>query len=228
MDFRPLTQTIKYFTHILFPVTCPVCGCLGETVCEECLGSLCFNRKIKCFECGLDHPCVLHENNAWVFYYARHYGVARELLLSLKYLNQESLGRAMGECIGGALLRDNEKLVRSYGSGSVILVPIPLHRGSKRRFNQSFAIAKGISRVLGFSVSETLHWSFDVNAQTERSGKERLNLAEDVFKADLKMAGRKVIIIDDVLTTGTTIKRALSACKKAGAETSGAIVWAKP
>jgi predicted amidophosphoribosyltransferase len=133
----------------------------------------------------------------------------------------------MGECIGAALLKDNEKLINSYDAGNVILIPIPLHRGSKRRFNQSCAIARGISRVLGFQVSESLSWSFDVKAQTEKSGKERLELAENVFTAD-KITGKNVIIVDDVFTTGTTLKRALSACIRAGAERGGAIVWAKP
>jgi len=220
-------QLIKHFLHILFPVSCPICGNLGEVACRECLESLCFNRALKCFECGLDYPCVVHKSNAWIYYYARHCGSARELLLSLKYLNHESIGRAMGECIGEALLRDHEKLLSSYDKKSVILVPIPLHEDSTRRFNQSSAIAKGISRVLGFKVSESLHWSFIVKAQTMRSGKERLALAEDVFKADIGIAEKKVIIVDDVFTTGTTLKRALFACKKAGAEEAGTIVWTK-
>ncbi|MCL1875823.1 MAG: hypothetical protein FWF87_06150 [Synergistaceae bacterium] len=226
MDFQPLTHFIKCFAHVFFPVSCPICGNPGEIACKECLDSLCFNRKIKCFACGLDHPCVLHESEAWIYFFARHNDVARRLLLSFKYSNHESLGRAMGESVGNALLRDNEILVSSYDAGSVILVPIPLHRESKRRFNQSRAIAFGISRVLGFKVSESLRWSYDVKTQTERSGKERLELAEDVFSAE-KIEGKRVIIIDDVITTGTTIKRALSACARAGAECTGAIVWAK-
>ena len=219
-------SVIKYFLHVLFPTSCPICGSLGETACGECLDSLCFNRDFKCFECGLDHPCSLH-GNRWIYHYARHNGHARELVLSLKYLNHESLGHAMGNCIGKAILKDNEKHMSSYGIERVILVPIPLHMGSKRRFNQSRAIAKGISRVLGFKVSESLGWSFDVKSQTERSRKERLELADDVFKADLNLAGRKVIVVDDVITTGTTIKRALSACARAGAECYGAIAWTK-
>jgi len=218
---------IKYFLHVLFPVSCPVCGNLGETACGECLDSLCFNRKLKCFECGLDYPCALHEDSAWIYFYAQHEGLARELVLSLKYSNQESLGRAMGECIGRAMLKDNEKLISSYYNSSVVFVPVPLHRSSNRRFNQSYAIAKGISRALGFEVAESLRWSFDVKTQTARSRKERLKLAENVFKADSKIAGRKVIVVDDVQTTGTTLKRALSACASAGAECSGAIVWTK-
>ena len=218
---------IKYFLHVFFPTSCPVCGNLGEIACRECVDSLCFNRKFRCFECGLDYPCVLHKNDAWIYYYARHWGPARELLLSLKYSNQESLGRFMGESIGAVILKDHEKLISSYDVKSVVMVPIPLHKNSKRRFNQSYAIAKGISRVLGFKVMESLRWAFDIKAQTARSGKERLELAEGVFKADSRIAGLKVIVIDDVLTTGTTLKRALSACTKAGAIGVGAIVWTK-
>jgi len=133
----------------------------------------------------------------------------------------------MGESIGAVILKDHEKLISSYDVKSVVMVPIPLHKNSKRRFNQSYAIAKGISRVLGFKVMESLRWAFDIKAQTARSGKERLELAEGVFKADSRIAGLKVIVIDDVLTTGTTLKRALSACTKAGAIGVGAIVWTK-
>ena len=175
----------------------------------------------------MEHPCDLHEGGAWIYHYARHSDHARDLVLSLKYANQESLGRAMGECIGRAVLSDNEALIRSYDTENVLLVPIPLHLNSARRFNQSRAIAEGISRALGFKVSESLRWSFDVKAQTARSRRERLKLADDVFKADSKLADRKVIIVDDVLTTGTTLKRALSACASAGAECRGAIVWTR-
>jgi ComF family protein len=228
MDFQSLTRAfVKYFLHVLFPISCPICGKIGETACGECLEFLCFNRKLKCFECGMDYPCFLHESKAWVYYYARHFGTARELLLSLKYQNKESLGRAMGECIGAALLRDYEKLISSYDDSSVILIPIPLQKKRKRHFNQSAAIANGISRVLGFKVSEALHWVLNVKTQTESSGKERRKLAEDVFFADFQIAGKKVVIVDDVITTGTTLKRALSACVKAGADSGGAIVWTR-
>ena len=218
---------IKYFLHILFPTSCPICGNLGETACAECLDSLCFNRRFKCFECGLSNPCALHDGGAWIYYYARHEGLARELVLSLKYSNQESLGHAMGGCIGRTILKDNEKLISSYDKGNVFLVPVPLHRNSARRFNQSCAIAQGISGTLGLEVSESLRWSFDVKAQTVRTRRERLKLAENAFKADLKITGRKVILVDDVLTTGTTLKRAMSACTSAGAECIGAIVWTR-
>ena len=218
---------IKYFLHILFPVSCPVCGNLGEAACGGCLDSLCFNRQLKCFECGLDYPCALHEGGAWIYYYARHHGMARELILSLKYSNQRSLGRAMGESIGRAVLNDHEKLITSYAAESTLLVPIPLHRGGKRRFNQSEVIAGGIFRVTGFKVSDSLRWSFDVETQTEKGRKERLKLAENVFKADSKISGSKVIVVDDVLTTGTTLKRALSACAEACAECAGAVVWTR-
>lgn len=210
---------LKNFLHIFFPTTCPVCGRIGETACEQCLALLGENSHPVCFDCGLSFPCSVHKNSFWIYNFARHGGKARELVLSLKYGGNEALGRAMGAAIG--------KNISLNELGIDALVPLPLHKKSPRKFNQARAIAEGAAKVSGLKIFDALSWTRHVEGQTGKNKLEREALPKDIFSADKKLSGKKIIIVDDVCTTGTTLLRAVEACAAAGAEIEGLLVWAK-
>lgn len=199
-----MSSFLKYFLHIFFPVCCPVCGAVGEVACDACLASLCV------------------PNSDWFYSFTEHEGKARDIVLSLKYGGNEALGRAMGRCIGRALPDELRNRI-----SDTILVPLPLHKNSTRRFNQARAIARGLSQVCGVKIFDALTWTKEVEGQTGKNKKEREALAKDVFRADKIIAGKKIIIVDDVCTTGTTLRRASEACRGMGAEVAGIIVWAR-
>lgn len=212
---------IKYFLHIFFPACCPVCGAVGEVACETCLASFFVHEAPVCFECGLRAPCPVHENSAWIFNFSNHEGRARDLVLSLKYGGNEALGRAMGRAIGKNF---PQNLLDDLSDA--LLVPLPLHKGSERKFNQAKAISEGIGSALNIKICDALFWARHVEGQTGKKRAERISLPKNIFRADKKVAGKKIVIVDDVCTTGTTLRRAVDECSKI-AEVVGIIVWAK-
>ena len=108
------------------------------------------------------------------------------------------------------------------------IVPVPLHRGSDRGFNQCELIAEGISRVAGVPVvRDALEWRGRSGAQTGKSGLERRALPLDSFRCSDSVRGLRVLLVDDVFTTGGTLRSARHAVKTAGGDVTAAFVWSR-
>lgn len=109
-----------------------------------------------------------------------------------------------------------------------VLVPIPLHNGSKREYNQSGLIADGVSSVWGIKKDDSaLKWSSVTERQVNKTGKDRSTLADDVMKASTSLSGKRVILVDDVYTTGGTARAAMSAVSKSGGHVVSALFWSR-
>lgn len=107
-----------------------------------------------------------------------------------------------------------------------VLVPVPLHRNSRRNYNQAKLIADGISGVSGKSVEDILFWNTDVHSQVSRSPSERKQLSPDLMNCKKSLPdGKKVLLVDDVATTGTTLQICSKAIKRAGGKVTGAVTW---
>lgn len=123
------------------------------------------------------------------------------------------MGRSMGEVLPRA--------------GGAILVPVPLHKGSSRAFNQSCEIARGVAEVWRTEVAEYLSWKSPRPSQVGLPSGKRRSLPGDAMEwKGRSCPGRPVILVDDVCTTGATLRSAALALKSAGASVGGAIVWA--
>lgn len=107
-----------------------------------------------------------------------------------------------------------------------ILVPVPLHRRSLRNYNQAKLIADGISIKTGKPVEDILSWNMDVRSQVSRSPSERRQLSPDLMNCRKPVLdGKKVILVDDVATTGTTLQICSLAIKRAGGKVTAAVTW---
>lgn len=99
-----------------------------------------------------------------------------------------------------------------------LLLPMPLHPGrlKERGFNQSLEIAKPISRWLDIPLAaDACQRTRDTPTQTGLKWKERRRNVRGAFACDLDLSGKKIAILDDVMTTGATlneISRVLKAC----------------
>lgn len=111
-----------------------------------------------------------------------------------------------------------------------ILIPIPLHssRLRKKGFNQSLLLAYYFKKNLGKSAPELqTHWMRRIRAtrhQTEFPLAERLVNMEDAFESSLEVQNHQILLLDDVMTTSSTLNVAARCLKEAGANQVGVLV----
>lgn len=107
------------------------------------------------------------------------------------------------------------------------LIPVPLHprRLAARGFNQAEEIAAPLAREFGLAVlTRGCRRVIDTAAQTTLTGAERRKNIRGAFRVTAGVAGARVVIVDDVLTTGTTVAEFASTLTRSGARSVG--VWA--
>ncbi len=132
-------------------------------------------------------------------------GLLQDLIHSLKYENKPEIGIELGKIYGAVLKEDEFWKTIDY------IVPVPLHEKKKhqRGYNQAAMWGKGLSESLGIPLNENLLIRTDyTESQTKKSRLERFQNVQDVFAVPnpALLAGKKILLVDDVLTTGATIE----------------------
>lgn len=232
--------TSQLALDIALPTLCVACRepVAGEGVCAECWAKLSFIAPPYCPRLGIPFvydpgPDLLSmEAIANPPAYARaraavrYDDVARTLVHALKYQDRTDLAPAMGRWMaraGRELLAEAE-----------VLVPVPLHwrRGWSRRYNQSGALARVIERQTGVKLaSEALRRVRPTQQQIGLSRSQRASNVQGAFKvapdraADIQ--GRRVVLIDDVLTSGATTDACARALLRAKAASVDVLVFAR-
>jgi ComF family protein len=156
----------------------------------------------------------------------RYDDVARVLVQKFKYSDHLELAPMLGQWMA----RAGRELTREADA----LVPVPLHwrRLWARRFNQSAALALAVGRIAGLPVlSESLRRVRATPQQVGLDKSERAHNVQGAFrvsperKADV--AGRRLILVDDVLTSGATVEACARALLRAGAAHVDVLVFAR-
>ena len=225
---------------IALPTLCVSCRepVDGEGVCAECWAKLSFIAPPFCPRLGIPfiydpgpellsmeaiaNPPAYQRARAAV----RYDDVARTLVHALKYQDRTDLAPAMGRWMaraGKELLDDAD-----------VLVPVPLHwrRGWSRRYNQSGALARMISRQSGVKLAtEALRRVRATEQQIGLSRPQRASNVQGAFKVSPEKAheiqGRRVVLVDDVLTSGATTDACARALLRARAAQVDVLVFAR-
>lgn len=216
----------------IFPRRCLLCGTLdlplqGRDFCRRCFGEMVVKDGPQCLKCGMiydstaggDHVCSRCRDNAPLYDMARSMGVydgmVRTAVHRLKYHNKTMLAGPLGDVLSQYGAR--QLPVEQYG----LILPVPLHsrRLRRRGFNQSLLLAKRVGRQWGVKVcAEGLVRHRWTDPQTMLSGQQRHHNVKGAFsirRIDVK--GKKVLLVDDVLTSGSTVNECAGVLKKHGA-----------
>jgi len=147
-----------------------------------------------------------------------HAGSARDLVLGLKYRGRRGLGRVAARLMAGAGI--------SVPVRGCVLVPMPLcpSRSRERGYNQASEIAAPLSRLLGAGISNCLS-RVDRPPQAGLQAVERRENVRGTFRPGRERvpAGSALILVDDVVTTGSTVEEAVRFLAGAGGVVAGAL-----
>jgi ComF family protein len=199
----------------LRPITAPLCPRLG-TPFEVTIGADAVSAE------AIADPPPFQRARAAVVYNE----VARRLVSRLKYGDRPELARFCGRLMAGAG-------AELWPAGPV-LVPVPLHRFRQfeRRYNQSTELARVLGKVTGLSVDPALvSRTRRTRQQVGLSAEARQRNVAGAFtaRADaaVRLAGRGVVIVDDVMTTAATVKAVTRALQRVGVAQVDVITFAR-
>ena len=235
-----LTDIAKAIGSLFFPAHCAGCGCRvedPETLCTRCAVDVSRIVQPRCEQCSQPYsgvaPAFQCPNCRGEVYHfvcavsvAKSRGVIRDMVHRLKYGRELWLGRVMAELLEEGLADERLK-----GVSFDALVPVPLHpkRQREREFNQSDILAKELSRRCQVPLRQLLERRRYTTTQTalDRRGR-RQNLREAfVLRKNTDVTDLNLLLVDDVLTTGSTLDACAAALVEAGAASVHAITVAR-
>lgn len=225
---RVLTLMAKSAFDTIWPRTCRCCG-QSLTVGEELL----------CTGCMMDLPRTgLHDSYfndihhrigpsaaldvaaGWFYYYSG--SPYSRLIHEAKYGDRPMTAKILGRMYG-------RELVRAGFKGRFdVLVPVPLHRLKflRRGYNQSREIADGMAMELGCGLADCIIAQKGHDTQTRRGAYERAENVKDTFivRDGEAIRGKRVAVVDDVITTGATVRACVEAIRQCAAPASVSVL----
>lgn len=217
---------LNRFLNLLFPSFCPLCKKPSMShktapICHECWEGIPQYQGPQCLTCGTPLPsehstsCGECTRSKPTFHTARSYGlhsgILKETVNLLKFHGMKRLSKPL-----------SEKLIRIEMPNVDIVVPVPLHRKRlrMREYNQSALIAKHVARHLEVPIAvNTLIRIRETRPQVGLNAQERRKNIRNAFSItdDHLISGKQVLLLDDVYTTGATVRECSRILRKAGA-----------
>jgi len=223
---RLATHVGREIMDAMFPIECAGCGNSGGLICGKCSNDLPVLSRPYCEICstpGNFSRCqTCAESTRWfdgVRSPYRYAGAIRQAILALKYGGIKAGASQLGDLLGDYLL--------AYPIPGDVVVPVPMHdsRLKERGYNQSDLLARRVAHrcQLRYEPKALVRTrSTDPQAGIADQNQRTINVAGSVTKAPgLDVTDMKIVLIDDVATTGSTLEECARTLKQAGAES----VW---
>lgn len=234
MWLRRLAELGRGVGHLIFPNACLICDApetdqswFRHGLCSDCHLSVTVDPHAACARCaatigphvGASDGCTACRDVSLGFEAAwrlgPYAGRLREAVLRMKTAAGEGLAEMLGRLCGCILA---ERIRRTAVE---VVVPVPLHwrRRWKRGYNQASAMARELAAGLGIPCENVLRRVRNTPAQVGSTATARRENVRGAFRARPKseLAGRTVLLVDDVMTTGSTASEATRTLRAAGA-----------
>lgn len=231
MNKKTLNFTRKFninLTHLIFPSICIICEnelnanrnsiCL---FCEENLERTFFERYKEATPLDELFWGRIKLEATYAYFYFEKGKSAQKIIHALKYDHKANIGSYFGEKIGQTI-NSIEKL-----STIDVLVPVPLHHKKKfiRGYNQSEVIAKGIAKKMNINIDTTiLRRNKNSKTQTKKNKLSRWESIQSLFEVENMKNYKHIAIVDDVITTGSTLETIICLINKKYPEISVSII----
>lgn len=211
----------RFCLDIVYPNRCPCCYEFlpwNEYICSKCREKVLIDTSELCSKCGKrKEDCIcgaaLKYDEAVVMSYYEN--EAKNALISMKNSSNKNFGIFAGEILGNIIIKKPE-----WKSCDGI-VPVPMNRWNKilRGYNQAKIIANAISDVTGIPVmDDCLIKRFGYKSQHSLNAADREKNTESFQPMGRDLEGMKLIICDDIITTGNTLNRCAELLKMCGVE----------
>jgi ComF family protein len=225
---------INTFQSRFFSPTCVLCGAAGVNdmdLCPGCLGDLPRNTHA-CARCALPLPASAPENSMCgacqrhpplfdrCFAPYRYEGALPHLVTGLKFHARMHSARLLGKLLYDALMDTAQPLPE-------MVIPVPLHRGRMRErgFNQALEIARVSERLLDVPLDDqSVERHAATSPQSGLDARKRRRNIRGAFIVKSQIRVRHVALLDDVVTTGSTVTELAKTLKRSGVECVD--VWA--
>ncbi len=209
----------------IYPPRCPICdGISAQGICDPCRMQLIPIREDYCMKCGKplederEEYCPDCKQRVHAFEAARavfsYQGKMRQSLYRFKYSGKKEYGKVYG--------REMARYLEVWIRQALItrIVPVPLHpsRQRERGYNQAALPAKELGRLLDIPVDENLLYreKATVPLKTLSSSERRENLSGAFVLGEAPRACERILLVDDIYTTGSTADAAGTCLKKGG------------
>ena len=218
-----LQKSTQSLLDLLFPPRCTSCKATSSWLCQDCFNCISFIIPPICNRCGTPitataSACRQCKNNPLQNIDGIRSAASfednpiRPAIHFLKYRNHKAVAAILATLLA--------EVYRRYDLTVDVIVPVPLHasRLQERGYNQSELLAKAMGEILGVPMNTSiLQRTRPTRSQMTLGVNERHQNVAGAFAChNLHLSGQKILLIDDVCTTGSTLDACAGALKKSG------------
>lgn len=225
LNFGNFLKQFSYLIDFLLPGICIVCRkeINQGLICNDCLNLVIYLHPPYCPHCGrpIDKAktcayCRSEKNLDYGRAFTLYVPPVDQMIHHMKYRGKTNLARFFGLGMAGVIKSD------FYLRNADFITPVPLFwwKRLRRTYNQAEIISRIIQEDTSIPLIEVLKRTKNTRTQTKLDHKKRQKNIHNAFalKKGINIKGKKVVVIDDVMTTGATIKECARVLKEKGAE----------
>ncbi|MFH1462412.1 MAG: phosphoribosyltransferase family protein [bacterium] len=227
--FKVLNRTKELIADALFPAVCASCGREGQYICDECsvfvgeAGLICPVCEKYSFTGEKHLWCKTKHSLDGLVSVWEYEGVIKKSLYNIKYNGNSHIIDELTEKVFGLMVKDRPRFNPFLSfllsrETDIAFTPMRRKKEKQRGFNQAALIGKSIGKISNKEVSPLLVKTKDTPSQTELNREERIANVKDSFQSLENGSRENVLLVDDIWTSGATMRECAKVLKKAGAQ----------